>query len=193
MDQKEESFIDRARGTANLAVLVAKVISVPAEVLLHFDVGERYIGPSALAALVLMMFFPVLFPSSNPAPLLLLALAFVLRGACLRAVVLWRYFKGIRPVQHTKRCGVPWLQRLLPRWSLSSLLWIEGPLCAVLGTGVAYINKPLGFFLMLSGWALLVITGLRAVMNHNSATDIHDRMLEQQGTAESLRAFQQAR
>jgi len=188
--QQEESFADRVRGTANLAIFGTKVFSLPAEMLLHYDVGEAYIGLLGGVSMLLMFFFPVFFPHSNPAPLLLFLLAFVLRGACHRVMGLWKYFKGIRPTQHRKRCGIPWLARLTDRVSVGAWYWLEGPIFALLGVGVVYLNKPLGFFMMLSGWALLVITGLRAAMHHNQVMELHDRMLEQQVTADGLRELQ---
>jgi hypothetical protein len=189
--QQDESLVDRVRGTANLAIGIVKIFSLPAEMLLHFDVGETYIGLFGGMSMLLMFFFPIFFPHSNPAPLLLFLLAFVVRGACHRALGLWKYFKGIRPTQHRKRPGTPWLARLTDRIPVRVWFWLEGPIFAIVGTGAVFLNKPLGFFMVLSGWALLVITGLRAVMHHNQMMELHDRMLEQQFTSEGLRELQQ--
>ena len=188
--QQEETFIDRMKATTSLAIFFAKIFSLPSELLLHEDVGERYIGLPGGFAFLLLMFFPVLFQHSNPVPLLVLLFAVVFRCFCHRTKALWNWFKGRPRTGHTKRPGTPWAMRLLPNWSVQTVYWLEPFFCILLGIGVAFLSLPLGVYLFLSGLGLLTVIGLRYVAYQTQINDMHDCTLESQVTAEGLRSVQ---
>jgi hypothetical protein len=192
MDQQSqpESLMDRMKATTSLAIFGAKIVSLPLELMFHGDVGETYLGLAGGCSFLLMMFFPVLFLHSNPGPFYLFTLACFVRWFCYRSKVLWNWWKGKPITKHTQRPGTPWVMRLVPNWSVQTVLWLEPVFCIVLGFGIAFVSMPLGVFLFLGGVGLLALNTLRAVSLRNEAIAVHNRMLEQQVSADSLRGLQ---
>ena len=101
-----ERPFETLRGVAAVIMWLTQMLSMPAEMLLHEGVGERYLGISGGLAALLMIFFAVATGRSEPALLWLLVVIFVTccmvhRILCVRL----RLLGG--PRQHTRYPGRP--------------------------------------------------------------------------------------
>jgi hypothetical protein len=188
-EQAERGFLDSMKVTFNVLMFLARIISLPLELMLHVDVGERYLGLSGGFAFLLMIFFPALFPHSNPTPLLLLLIIFL--GRCfIHHVASIRTWWSGRLTKHTRRPGTPLALWLFPTLPEAAVRWLE-PVCVVLiGAVISLLSRPLGAFLFLSGAGMLACLALSYIMMMNRVRDMHDRMLEQQATGDRLRELQ---
>jgi hypothetical protein len=187
--QQSGSFFDGAKTAAGFAIFMAKIFSLPVELLLHGDVGERYIGFCGGFSFLLLLFFPVFFPHSSAGPVYALLAAFVIRCLIHRGVSLWRWWRGTR-VGHSRRPGTPHLQRLLPHWQEGRVRRLEPGIVLLLGLALFWLTKPLGVYLIFAGIGLIVCLALSQILLLNRARDMNDAALEQQYSAERFRELQ---
>ncbi len=187
--EKPESFMEKVKGVSMLMLFFARIFSLPLEMTLREDVGERYQGFAGACSFVLLVIFPLLFQRSNPFPVYLLLFLFIIRCIVHRVVTLrrlWRHEK----MRHTRRAGTPYLVRLLPNWPITRVLWLEPALVSALGMIVVWFNLPLGLFLILASLGLAARLIVREVYMINQLMDMNDAAFEQEYKAERFREFQ---
>lgn len=192
MPQHEPSggLLSDSRSGLNSAVAVAQIMATVPAILLHHRIGPRYFGMHAFLGAIIMFFWPVLHPTSNPMPLIHL-LCTVL-GCCL----LHRIMNLVRArdpnrIGHHYYTGYPWLCVMLRhRVSEVPVKMILEP-CLIFGVGFHLydMNPPVGSWLMTSAVALFLAVGTSVMRDRNRVADLHDSLLEQQHLAERLKAY----
>lgn len=192
MQQQEPSggLLSDSRSGMNAAVAVAQIIATVPAIVLHRGVGPRYIGIHALLGVIVMFFWPVLHPTSNPMPLIYLL--FAVLGCCLihRITNLLRA-RDPHWVGHGYYTGYPWLCVLLRHRVREVPVKIILEPCLLLGIGfhVHDTNAPVGSWLMTSAVALFLSVSTSVMRDRNRLADLHDSLLEQQHLAERLKAY----
>jgi hypothetical protein len=167
-------------------MLLVRALSCSVEVFLHKSTtfGERYLGPQAALAMLIIFVFPVLSPNENPEPMMWFLGAFVLALAAARAGIAVRAKRGeLGP--HSMYTGTP---RILGRMSESTVKRANEPIFVIIvGAFVHELNAPLGSYLMLAGVALLVSANLTAAGERKRVLDMHDAFEEQRNLADRWR------
>jgi hypothetical protein len=188
--EQKQGFFLSYEAACNIALWVMRILSVPAEMLLHIRIGERYLGISGGLALLLMWICAASAPPGQAAPLMLLTLAFAARVAIHRVACIKRRLRG-GPPQHTRSAGEPLLARVLPSVPAHWITWVEPGLLVLVGMVISAINKPLGTYVVWTGAGLLGICLVRSNIAYNKLLDALDGHLEQQSLAEQVRQRQQ--
>jgi hypothetical protein len=163
----------------NVMIWLLRPLTVPIEMIIHFNVGERYPGFSSLIALIGMGTLAEFCPPNESFLLYVLMAAFIVRIIVHR---IWCIFRRVRggPIVHSRSPGRPLLQLLIPKLPEMVIQWIE-PLVVLLGAAVmAAVNETVGDYLMASGAALLGITIVRATAGYNRVLDTLDALIEQE-------------
>jgi hypothetical protein len=168
-----------------------KVLSAPAEMLLHKDMGERYLGVSGVLALMLISVFASMYPPEQSGPLYLLIPIFLARIVGHRVCCIRRRIRGGKML-HSRYAGEPllWIA-LRGKVPVNLVRWTESILILIAGGAVSSFNKPLGDYLLWTGVGLLGMIAVRANLAYNKLLDTLDAQLENAALAESVRARQQ--
>lgn len=169
-------------------MLVVRALSCSVEVFLHKSstFGERYIGPQAALAMLLIFLFPALCPEDNPEPMLWFLGAFFVAIAAARVGIVARVKRG-EPGPHSMYTGTP---RIHGRMSETTVKRANEPIFViVVGAVVHELSAPLGSYLMLAGVALLVSANLTAAGERRRVLDMHDAFEEQRALAERWRSM----
>ena len=154
----------------NILIWHLRLLSVPVEMLLHKDVGERYLGFSGLASMILLVVYAANQDSSllNSLVILIIGRSIVHRVWCMH-----RRRAGA-PMPNTRSPGRPLLTLLPIRFAEPTMKWIEPILVMVVAPFIAISSDPAGVFLLWSGAALLCITLVRANLSYNQMLDALD-------------------
>jgi hypothetical protein len=178
-----------ARAGLNVMTFVARVGAVSMEVFLHSQIGCRYLGLQAVAVVVLIPFFGLMWPEEDQGPLMLLLLAYLMMCAMARLGSLSRRMRGIR--EHSRYTGLPHLVRYFPRIPEESVKrFVEPILVAVAGACAADFNAPLEHYLYFAAGCLFVSANLDDLWLRGQSTDLSDAVIEQQLSAERFRQMQ---
>jgi len=187
--EKPESFMEKVKFTTTLLIFLAKIFSLPLDLFLHEDVGERYIGLAGAFSFVLLVVWPLFFPASSPAPIYLLLFAFVIRSA-VHNIISSRRLLRLEKLEYTRRSGTPLLARLVPHWSPARLAWLEPAAVLVLGMVVIWISKPLGTYLMLASMGIFGLLMVHKMHLANEMADMSDAAHLQRYKGELFRQMQ---
>lgn len=183
--QTKMSFTDFRMGV-NVAAWLSHLLSVPLNVLLHFGLGERYIGIPGLVIIPCMLVYTMAFQSATWAPMLLLVLAYIVMCVVWRGYAVFRRHFLKRPV-HSRYAGRPLLHLLAPRLSQTFINYIEAGIAITLGLAFTKVNAPLGGFLFLAGLGQTMSLNIEKMVRHAKELDRIDAMLEQRDLAERSR------
>jgi hypothetical protein len=154
----------------NVVIWHLRLLSVPVEMLLHINVGERYLGFSGLLAMILMGSYAAYEDSSllNSLMILIIGRVIVHRIWCIRRRRLGD------PPEDTRSAGRTFLTLLPVQIPEAAMKWIEPVVVMVGALVVEVISTPAGDYLMWAGAALLGITFVRANLNYNRLLDTLD-------------------
>ena len=136
-----------------------RATAMTVEVFLHSDFGHYYIGCGAVGAVVIFL-FTGFFPDQNPRPMFLLMAAYGVRWLYLAIGAMIRYWRG-KNLVHSRYTGRPYLWALLPTWKEVNVKHLEAAAVIVLGFGFHYLNRPLGYYLMIAATLVLLRISLR--------------------------------
>lgn len=160
---------------------IARALAMSVELFLHrgSSFGERYLGPHGLAAAAIMFFFPILWPQSDPMPLMWTLVAYLVLWALARGQSAARRARGDLGV-HSYYTGWPHLMRVLGRWGEVRIKrTLEPGLVMLAGMVVMGLNEPLGAYFLLAGIGLGVSVGASLQRERMRALDMQDALMEQ--------------
>jgi hypothetical protein len=186
----KNSWFPTFETACKVTLLLMRLLSVPAEMVMRVRVGERYLGVTGVLALVLMGLYAGFCPPDQAAPLGFLMIVYFIRIVVHRIFCIHRRLRG-GPPRHSRYAGQPLLGLVVGRIPESIIKWIEPFLLLAAGLLAFLINKPLGNYLMWSGLGLLGILVVHANLAYNKLLDMIDANLEQQAMAEQFRQSQQ--
>lgn len=186
----EVSSADRLRNVGNGVVLVLRSIAVMAEVgYLRKGFGQRYLGMQAAVAVPVLIVYSMFWAGQDLRPLMGYLLMYLGMCGVARIDMLRRRWRGCIPV-HSRYNGFPRLARFCPRMSEVAIKTKAEPaLVVALGLLVLTLNPPLGFFLLLTAFALAGTTGMIDAHQRLRALDMHDMVIDQQQVAERFRTL----
>jgi hypothetical protein len=182
---QEPTLEDDLKTSFNLSIWALIILSLPLEVLLHFNFGKRYLGLSALIAFLWFFIFAAYNEvHGSPMPLILAGYGYI-------GLVVFRSIqaKFCTLRLHSYYNGYP-LCCLLVDSTISELeckAYLEPTLAALAGFGLLYVNSPLGRFVMVSATALAIKNQFNAKLIENHELDRQDAMIEYEQQAEQFR------
>jgi len=145
------------------------------EILLHVNVGERYLGFSAVLAPALML--GIALNSSTGGGLLFLAVAFIIR-ILLHSTSSRRRFEYGGELVHSRYPGHPLFGWLNGKMKEPTARGLEACLVAAIGGVICLLDQTLGAYLLCSGAAMLLALGLRESIAHDQLLDKIDAEIE---------------
>lgn len=174
------------RTATNVLNAFARTFSMTVEVFLRGGFGSRYLGMHAAGGIVLIPFWSVFWPREDCRPLLGFLFAYLAMCFLARLGMGWRALRGVR--SHTRYNGRPRLLRLCP-WmdEVRFKKQVEPVLVFTLGVLLLPLSQPLGSFLMVAAFALVVSVHMVDTYGRVRAMDMHDAFLEQRELAERFR------
>lgn len=174
-------------GAPWLATLL-QVLEISVVVFLRRRFGERYFRWRPLAVPPVVLFFGSLFPEEDQTPLLYF-LAFWFMGLC-RAQHDLAQRRKVGDLEHSYYGGFPdlmrgpWGRRLEERMVKAR---IEPLLVAAAGASIQTASRPLGMYLLLASFAMILCTQLAQWAEREQLMDLRDAQIRQRGLAERLR------
>jgi len=157
-------------------------------VFLRREIGSRYLGRQAAAAVLLIPGFALFFPEHELRPLLWFLGFYLFACSVVRARSLRRRLRGEE--EHTRYCGWPVLLRLplVRRLSEARVKAYVEPACVWIAGGlVLAVNVPLGAYLMTTALCLLLCEGMRRGYDAQRFMDVKDALSDQRRMAERFR------
>jgi hypothetical protein len=170
----------------NWPLIVCLSAALPIELVLH-DVrtfGVRYIGPRAVAAVLVMFLFAGFHPNENCTPLSILMVTTIGLSVVGQSIANIRQWRGI--AVHSRYGGRPYFSRLLP-FSEVTIKRLEPLLAFGAGWAIHVFNHPLGSFVVTSAICLAIRVGIERIGSNERALNINDAMIEQTMALESVR------
>ncbi len=169
-------------------LFIPRTLAFSVEVFLHTRMGERYADVQAVAVLVLIPFYAILWEGRGVRALFAFLLAYV--AMCARNRVEGLLRRGQMPACHSRYTGVPRLMGQLPgRTELQVKQYAEPGLVFLLGGATCTITAPLGVYLMLAAGGLFVSVLSSGAVDRQHLLDLNDLMIENQERAERFRAM----
>ena len=172
MDQRLHHRFPLYRLLCQFMIGFLRPLTVPVEVLVRRNPGERYPGFAGVVGVLLMAAWAVLTASPTLA---------LLDGTAVVAMVVARVRSRARggPVVHTRFAGEPLLAVVAPGLPPGAVPWVEP--AAVIAVGVVLatvLSAPLGDYLACAGSALLATTLVRAAAAYHRRLDQLDAEVE---------------
>jgi hypothetical protein len=162
--QPKESAQPSLTESFNLLVMIAWCLSTPVEVVLHRNIGSRYLGINALGGLVLLFLFAGLAGGSSGAGsgwTILFLLLFLIMGAAARIAASRRERRG--EYVHSYASGDSRLCLLAPRLSPEKVkIFVEPMAVFVAGAVLSGAAPALGHYLIAAAIGLMVNQQFRA-------------------------------
>jgi hypothetical protein len=187
MREQQDGSGMRPREAMNFVLLICQSFAATGEAFLHKGHGRRWPGIPGFIGLMVILFFPLLWPTEDPHPLIWAMEAYVLACLVARIGIVSREFRGVIVV-HSQYSGTPRIMRLLPFLSESTIKrLIEPVLVFTVGVFLLAVNKPLGSYLMVVAWGLFISTNVAEAWARSRVQDLHDSAAEQREIAERFR------
>jgi hypothetical protein len=188
MNQNEPNqgaFSDLRSGARVMTGLLHSV-AVTGNVFLHRNLGPRYMGLQAAAAVLLIPLWTVFWPHDDCRPLLWFLLAYLAMCFFARIGICWRFLRGRHA--HSRYDGTPRLLRLLP-WmgELRIKQFVEPALVFTIGVLLLPVSQPLGSYLMLVAFALFASVSTVQVYQRQRVMNLHDAFLDQREVVDGFR------
>ena len=175
----------------NGLIWLIRPLTIPVEMLMHVDVGERYFGFSGLLALILLVACAAWCPTEESSLLNLLATVVLARVVVHRILCVRRRWRG-EPMVNSRSEGRPLLALYIKRFPEHTIKAVEPVLVMLTAAVIAAINETLGGYLLCSGLGLLAITVVRGNLAYNKRLDSLDAQIEQQGAIATAQDGQQS-
>lgn len=160
----------------NGIIVLLRPVTVPVEMFLRVDVGERYAALSGLGAFVLMGVWSRVAHDSGV--IVLLMPPFVLRLAINKLLSIYKRRRG-RPNRHTRRPGKPMLSLVLGKRSVRALIWLEPLFALLLAAALHKVSLAAAQYLDASALCLMAVNILRGWVSYHRRLDAIDSELEQ--------------
>jgi len=170
----------------NWPLIICLSAALTIELVLH-DVrtfGVRYIGPRAVAAVLVMFVFAGFHPDENCTPLTILMVATIALSVVGQIIASIRQWRGV--AVHSRYGGRPYLARVLP-FSEVTIKRLEPLLAFGAGWAMYAFNPPLGSFVVTSAICLAIRIGIERIGSKERALNMNDAMIEQTMALESVR------
>lgn len=185
-DPHERQQSDRG---ARVFLFIARALATSVEVFLHRSdtFGDRYLGPRAAAAILIIFVYPIFWADADPSLLLGFLGAYMLMLLRIRAAVIRRRARG-ELGEHSFYSGQPTLDRFTGRIAETTVKGVLEPmLVCALGALVGEFDAPLGSYLVVAGVGLLVSVQLTLAAERRRVLEMHDAYMEQRRIAEQWR------
>ena len=164
----------------------------PVEPILRTQFCLRYFGIQSLCGLFAVPLWTLLWPEEDPLPVWLFWALFVLMQ--LRCRIESSLMAARGQFIHSRYNGRPRLAFIFRRTDEVKLkAGFEPLLVMVTGVLLMPVSQPLGSYLLVAGFCLLVNHAAIESVERARAMEIHDAMLEQQDLAARVRDMQRGR
>ncbi|HEX4488856.1 MAG TPA: hypothetical protein VH088_21450 [Terriglobales bacterium] len=186
MPEQAKTKISLYQKMCGLLIWISRLLSIPLEMLLHVNVGDRYFGFSGFLSLVVMI---VWVASTNDSGLLaLLMVAYIIR------IIIYQFKRGgerdrSSPLRHSRYAGRPLIGFWFNNVEEEKLKTSEAVLTMLLGGAISLVNHPLGNFLLCSGSAMLAAAGVAAAITRDKLLDKLDAEFERQAETAALQKY----
>ncbi|MGH7242384.1 MAG: hypothetical protein ACREJD_03080 [Phycisphaerales bacterium] len=178
------------RNTIQWVALIALAGSVSLEVFLRKGFGSRYLHMQAALAMLLILFWPLLFQHDDPLPMVWFLGAYLLMLARARAARLTTKLGRSEDLVHSRYNGTPRLCRWMPRTSENAVKsFVEPALAVGLGIVLAGLNQSLGCYLVFAGLCMKVNHSFMEAREKVRTLDMRDMLIEQQLAVERFRGY----
>jgi hypothetical protein len=173
------------RDSFGFVLWISGVFAVGSQVFLHHTHGRQWPGMRGVYGLLAILFFTVFFPNQDVTPLLDFLVAYIAACAVGRINVVARGGDALVHSQYNGRPRIMWLLRFLREGTIKRL--VEPLLVLVVGIVTLNLSRPLGAYLVLSGWGLFISTNAPEMYMRRRVEELYDAMSEQQEISERLR------
>jgi hypothetical protein len=149
--QQQQGSFQNYKAFFGWFLFICQSLGVSVEIFLHRGMGSRYLGFPALAATVLIFFYPVFWPGCNPEPM----------------------------QEHSYYTGRPRLMRYMGRASEVTIKRLVEP-AFVFFTGIFVmpVSEMLGSYLCLAAGGLLVSVNVNLAYERTQAMDMNDASID---------------
>ena len=183
--------IQDAKVAAHIALLVARALAAPIEVILRTGFGSRYFGLPSLLALFGLPMWMVFWPDHDSRPMLGFWLVYLVMQLRARLEIV-RMLRR-REYVHTRFNGRPRLAAVFKRTTEERIKGNVEPWVAVVaGMFTLGLSLPLGSYLMVAGFAIGLVAGTTESVERARALSMNDARIEQQALAERFREMQRS-
>lgn len=191
MDQHSQppSFMQQVRTATGWALLVCHSLAATWEVFLHRpgSFGERYLGPQAALAILLIPGFAIFWPEHDASGLLVFLFCYLVMCFFARIATILRQRAG-GPQPHSYYSGAPFIMRLTGRFSERSVKYMVEPMLAfVISTLMMAVSRPLGCYLLVATFGIVASNNLSISIDRERLLDLHDAAIEAEQQAEAFR------
>lgn len=180
----QRSFIEDAKHSANIFAFLAWVWGTSLQVFIRKNMGRRYLGWNAIFVFALIPCFSLLWPPQDTGALYLFLGAYMFMAA-------YRRMQSLRVdalSEHSYYTGFPTTMKKGPNMDeVSYKLYSEPILVVIIGAMVTLFSKPLGWYIIFGGFALLIQASISKQLTDAEIMDTNDAMLDQQIVAEQFR------
>ena len=188
MNQEQQPIdpVQDTKAMLNWLMLLVMSYSTAMEVVLHRNMGHRYLGFQAVAVLFLVPLHTVFMETRDPSLTAWFLLFYVLCCFAQRCNMWERRKRG--QSEHSQYNGYPWLRGEKSKISeVAFKTWFEPALVAIGGLLLCGLDRAFGSFIVTCG-ASMCIKGLVSYqLRATETTDMRDSMIEQQQRADRFR------
>lgn len=181
--------IQDAKVAAHIALLAARALASPLEVMLRTGFGSRYFGLPSLLALFAVPMWMLFWPEHDPRPIIGFWLLFLVMQLRARLETVRMLRRGV--FVHTSfngRSRLAAIFRRMPEVRIKGE--IEPWLAVIAGMLALGFSQPLGSYLMVAGFSLGLVAGTIESVERARALSMNDARIEQQSLAERFREMQ---
>jgi hypothetical protein len=177
---------DGSRKAMIIATVALHGIATIGNVFLHRGFGSRYLGIQALAPLLIIPMFGMLFPDHDQRGLLTLLAIYLFALFAVRIDSMFR-----RPAEglHSRYDGTPYLMLIVPRANeLTIKRFVEPLLVSLVGIWVLSWDPPLGAFLLLTAFVMAATVNSAEAAERMRAMELADSLIEQRQIGYRIRS-----
>ena len=182
--------IQDAQNAASFLMLAAQALAAPVEPILRTRFGRCYFGVPAFIGFLAVPMWMLFWPTEDPGPLLTFWAVYIAMQLRARIECVWMAAKG--DIVHSRYNGRPRLARLfrrMPEHRIKSA--VEPWLVIFTGMLMLGVSKPLGSYLLASGFSLMLVASVIEHVERSRALTMHDAWQEQQDQAARFRELQE--
>ena len=189
MNQQQPQPVDPAQDTKamlNWLMFAVMSYSTAMEVILHRNLGHRYLGFQAVAVLFLVPLHTVFMETRDPSLTAWFLLFYVLCCGAQRCNMWERRKRG--QFEHSQYNGYPWLRGEKSNVSeLAFKTWCEPGIVAFGGLMLCDLDRAFGSFIVTCGASMCIKGLVSHQLRATETTDMRDSMIEQQQRADRFR------
>jgi len=186
MNQVQNNAAKPEGPVVNWLLILCLSAALPIELLLHDlrTFGVRYIGPRAMAAVLVMFLFAGFHPDENCTPLSILMVTTIGLSVVGQIIAIIRRWRGV--AVHSRYGGRPYVAKLVP-CSEVTIKRLEPLLAFGAGWAIHVFNHPLGSFVVAAAICVAIRVCIDRIGSGERALNMNDAMIEQTMALESLR------